>query len=920
MAYIREEVKKGIAELVEKYKRIVEEDRWGNYDEANTRRDFIEPLFHHLGWDVYNESKTDEVTEEERVSRGKVDYAFRISGVPKFFLEAKGIREDLDIPKWADQAINYSWHKGITWAVLSDFEGTKVFNAERIAKHPDESLFFELKWDQYLERFDQLWLLSKESIEKGELDKEAEKWLKKRRKAPVSQKMLSDFIQWRQKLTRSIRKHPRLNKISDEELNESVQRILDRLIFIRISEDRGMEKNHLLSTLREWKEKPKGKTLSQRLKEIFRDFDKGYNSKIFSPHISEDLVIDDEVLEEIINGLYETKDKIIRYDFSAVGADVLGNIYEQYLGHILKETPKRAKIVPSKIHRKERGIYYTPTYIVDYIVKNTLGELLKKTKPNKVHNIKVLDPACGSGSFLIRAFDEFVNYYQKHIPGEFGYLRKIEILKNNIYGVDLDRQAVEISQMNLLLKTLYSRQQLPMLKNIKQGNSLISGGEEELKPYFGDKWQEKCPFNWQEEFPEIFQQGGFNVIIGNPPYVRGRSLCGIEKKYLLDNMRYFSPNSDIYIAFLEKAFNLLKKGGILSFIIPRSFLDQTYAMLLRSHFIKDWKIKNIVDFSGVKVFEAAVIKNCILVIEKSYNAKNQINILKWQKKESTTFPQHYFLKTVENMIRIGLTNQEVDILNKIRDNRIQLKEICYVSYSVAAHSEVEGKKKDFYIFTEQRNKKCKRFIEAKEIGRYNINYKGRWLSYDPKIVRRPGLPELFENDKIVVRDVVGNKGIISSIDKSGLYADYSVVCLTTKNKLIPIKSRKMSFSKSEIELSKNYNLSYLLGLLNSKVLSFYFRKALGCELHVYPDSLRQLPTRKINFSNPKEKKMHDDLVKLVDKMLDLNKELSALGDKITDRRHQIESEIQKTDNKIDDLVYKLYGITNEEQKIIEEKA
>jgi len=269
---------------------------------------------------------------------------------------------------------------------------------------------------------------------------------KKLKKQPVSKQVLDDLLEAKKKLTKSILNHPRLNKISETELDESVQRILDRLIFIRTCEDRNIEQNHLLTAVRNKNKK----SLWEELKKIFRKFDELYNSKLFEKHLCEQLFIDDEILEEIINSLYYTKDRSIYYDFSAINADVLGNIYEQYLGHILKNTPTSAKLKETHQHRKEQGIYYTPTYIVDYIVKNTVGEILKNIKPKDAAKLRILDPACGSGSFLIRAFDELVDYWQKVSPNEFDYFRKIEILENNIYGVDLDRQAVEITQMNLV--------------------------------------------------------------------------------------------------------------------------------------------------------------------------------------------------------------------------------------------------------------------------------------------------------------------------------------------------------------------------------------------------------------------------------------------------------------------------------------
>ena len=242
----------------------------------------------------------------------------------------------------------------------------------------------------------------------------AEKWGKKTKKTSIDKQLLADFTRFREMLSRNITKLNQSKHLTEEELDESVQRILDRLIFIRNCEDRELEAKTLISSLREWKSGGKGQ-LIKSLREVFAYFDKEYNSKIFAEHLCDDLEIDNEVLQQVITGLYYTKDKYftISYDFSAIDADVLGNIYEQYLSHILRKTEKRAKLTKSRVHRKKQGIYYTPTHIVDYIVRNTLGELLKDQKVN-VEKIRVLDPACGSGSFLIRAFDVLNEYYLKN--------------------------------------------------------------------------------------------------------------------------------------------------------------------------------------------------------------------------------------------------------------------------------------------------------------------------------------------------------------------------------------------------------------------------------------------------------------------------------------------------------------------------
>ncbi|MGC9310921.1 MAG: Eco57I restriction-modification methylase domain-containing protein [Candidatus Aenigmatarchaeota archaeon] len=512
-----------ISRLVQKYDRIVSENKLRSYNEEMTKKGLIEPLFCALGWSI---SDGDEVTVEETISKKRVDYGFRIGGVPKFFLEAKSLKESLDKVGYIEQAITYAYHKGCTWAVLTNFKEVRIFNAEVKAANALQSHFITLHAPEFAERFDDLWLLSKEGFSEGLLDKKAEKWGKMARKAPLDKQLLADFTHFRQLLSKNATKLNASLKISEDELDEAVQRLLDRLIFIRNCEDRGMGEKKLVYALRDWETRGKGR-LIESLRSVFAYFDEQYNSKIFAPHLCDQLDIDNSVLEEIINGLYYTKDKSVSYDFSAIEADVLGNIYEQYLGHILKKTAKRAKVEEAHRKRKEQGIYYTPTYIVDYIVKNTVGEFLKSKNSRQIEKMRILDPACGSGSFLIKAFDMMNKCAPKKRKGEGQakldltesgsplYSKKVKILENNILGVDLDKQAVEIAQLNLLLKIAEKGHRLPTLqKNIQNGNSLID--DEKIA---GDK-----AFKWEERFKEVMDEGGFDVIIGNPPYVRIQTL------------------------------------------------------------------------------------------------------------------------------------------------------------------------------------------------------------------------------------------------------------------------------------------------------------------------------------------------------------------------------------------------------------
>jgi len=890
--FTKETAKKEVEHLVKKYELILKEGRIGEYNESNTRKDFILPLFSTLGWEIAN---INEVQEETRISRDRVDYSFNLVNIPKFYLEAKALKADLDKPEYAQQAIDYAYNKGVPWAVLTDFEKIKVFNAEWKAKTLTDSQFFELSYNEYISKFDQLWLLSKEAITQGFLDKEAERWGKKDKKQPISKQILADLLKAREKLTKNILKYPRLNKISEEELDESVQRILDRLIFIRTCEDRVIEQNHLLSAVRIWREK--SGNLWEKLNKIFRDFDNGYNSKLFEKHFCEDLTLDDEVLAEIIENLYQTPDGS-RYDFSAINADVLGNIYEQYLGHILKKTPKSARLKETRQHRKEMGIYYTPTYIVDYIVKNTLGELLKKAKPKQVMKIRVLDPACGSGSFLIRAFDEFVNYWQKHSPGEFGYFRKIEILKNNLYGVDLDKQAVEIAQMNLLLKTLYHRERLPMLEHIKQGNSLIDD-----PAIAGDK-----AFRWKEEFKEAMSEGGFDIVIGNPPYVfaRGEKFSEQVKKYYYDNFELASYQLNTYLLFVNQAYKLLNDNGYFGFIIPNTWLTIDTFVGLRKFLLEETcnlRVINIYD----KVFQEANVDNCLLLFKKGKANNVTLGEFREGKLEIIGKFLPSLFKSNNYIINIALakSKNKMTILDKIKKNSKTLNTFCIVKAGLKAYETGKGKpvqtdemkNKRIYHSREKTSDDYAKYLEGRNVKRYQTEWSGWWLKYG-ECLAAPRDQKIFTSPRILVRQIPSPP-------------PYSINGVFTKDYWLNDINSMIVYD------FKNVNPLFLLAVLNSRITTFWFVNTFDkFQRKIFPQfKVKELAIFPIPNASEQEQ---ENIAKKAQLMLDLNKQLQKFGDKFTDERRKIESEIQKTDQEIDELVYKLYGLSEEEIKIVEE--
>jgi type I restriction-modification system DNA methylase subunit len=534
---------------------------------------------------------------------------------------------------------------------LTDFESIKIFNAEIPPKGISQNLFVEIKCQDYVGRFDQLWLLSKESFERKLLDVEAQKWGKLTTRKHVGEKLFEDLMSWRILLTKDFKKQ---NDLTDEELDEGVQRILDRLIFIRTAEDRKIEQNILLSLLREWETTGKKHNIYKRMTDGFRWFDKNYNSKLFAPHYCEAWVVSDKTISEVIKGLYETRDGY-RYDFSVISADVLGGIYEQYLCFVQGRNAEEK----AKSKRKAHGIFYTPKYIVEYIARETLGEILRQTKEKDISKVRVLDPACGSGSFLQVAYEKILEKIKA--PNLF---TKFDVLKDNIFGVDLDVQAVEIAQLNLLLKVLNRKTQLPTLThNICNGNSLISGESQDLERDFGPSWRTKKPFNFEQEYKEVFEQGGFDVIIGNPPYV----LCQPSNTNL-DVLSYFKANYevasykiDLFHLFIEKSIKLLKEGGYLGLITPNTYFTNKYISKLRKFILQSCEIKQIVMFDK-GVFQDASVDTSIIILKKSKKIKdNTIRVFKMDPLGKTTLchekKQVEWLKSNECVFNFRLPTQ-----------------------------------------------------------------------------------------------------------------------------------------------------------------------------------------------------------------------------------------------------------------------
>ncbi len=537
-----------------------------------------------------------EVTREEASGRKRVDYAFKIKGVTRFLLEAKNLDAELANPDYARQATDYAWNRGVDWAVLTNFCELKLYYVSRYSHHIIP--FISLGHEEFLCRFDKLWLLSKVSMTARELQERA---VGIPRRQPVDKQLYEDLAGWRQDLLANLREF--LPDWTEEQREEAVQLILNRLIFIRNVEDREIEDPLLLPVLRQLEGRAVSK-LPAHLLSLFRELDAIYNAQLFAEHYCENYFFEDyggsaKLLQDIVNGLhyrnYHIQKALIPYDFSVIGADVLGTIYEQYLS-----------LAQSKqAHRKQQGIYYTRRFVVRYIVRNTVVKALDAAFERggiaAARQIRVLDPACGSGSFLIAAFDVIDEWLRDNDPTlRETSQRKQHILRENLYGVDKDPQAIAVTRLNLWLRAVDQRARLPDIPNIHHGDSLI---DEE--------------FDWPEEFPEALAGGGFDVVIGNPPYVRQEAQPSQFKQYARRKYRSYTGRADLYVCFYERAHELLRPGGYFSFISSNKFLRAAYGKGLREYLLEVTNLEEIIDFGRLPVFEGVAAYTSIVITQKA---------------------------------------------------------------------------------------------------------------------------------------------------------------------------------------------------------------------------------------------------------------------------------------------------------------
>ena len=906
----KEEAKEKMGKLVKEFLEY-SKDEINKKSENQIKSEFIDPLFECLGWDMRKDAE-----REERILKGRADYIMRIGNQDKLVIEAKKTNVGLNEEE-GRQAVSYAHHKNIKFAVLTNFKQIRFYHALSNIKNIDKNLlkddkdYLRFNCEDFVKDFDRLWLLSRESFEKEEINKLLKNVEKKLIK-PIDESILVDLLQYRKWLSTDLKSK---RVLEDSQIDEIVQILIDRLIFMRSVEDRDLEAHDFL--LKIINDVEKGFTdmnLWAVLKTQFQRFDKTYNSKLFQEGILEkEGFFDNKILVKVIRGLYYgTQDHQERYRFDDLPVDLLGSIYEQYLGVVLRGTEKRVKLDLVSGKRKKMGIYYTPSYIVDYIVKNTIEEYVKGKSLDEILDIKILDCACGSGSFLIKAFQELINIIEERLKkgeksqryqntfqewkGKLSLGEKSTILLNCIHGVDLDEKAVELAQLNLLLKILEEetretrRRILPNMKdNIKNGNSLIS-----------DSSFEKA-FNWDAQFPDVFRKGGFDVVVGNPPYVDSEEMVKTQPKtrdYCNKNYETAKGNWDIFGIFIEKGLRLLKEGGMFGMIVPNKLLSAKYTETLRDFIENKKQIISIRDYSKISVFSASVYP-IVIIIKNDFNDNNKLltevmesdgeNI---KLKESNTIKQKDLINSSEKTWAYIFEKEGRKMLDKILKNSKPLDELSNVSGSATVSEAYEIKK---YLKELSNNKDYFKFINTGTIDRYSIlweSFKTQYIedSYIKPIILKKDLEKISkkrvsesENPKIVIAGMT--KLLECCIDERGEH---------------------LAGKSTTLVIPKSVDIKIILAILNSKLITFVYKnlfKSLslaGGYIRVGPPQIKILP---IKLPSPSQAKR---IKELVERIMQFHKEGKS------------EQQIKNIDYEIDEEVYKLYKLTPEEIKIIED--
>lgn len=891
---------------------------------------FTLKLLELLGWN----SKTIIVNTGQEIKTGKrPDIILNKDGNTLLVIESKDAsrydmldgfyKKDKSKISFVEQLCNYCDAEGIYWGILTNFVEWRLYSVfqKRLYKN-EKYAFSSLLWNN-ADKSSYIDLLSDKGINflinlksskiiesRGRFDTDPIYYPEQ---IEIKDKFFSNLKKWRLSIRNTIRKN--LPKYNDSKIDLITQKILDRLIFVGYcSDNKVISQNKLHAILHSKID------LYKELQKIFYQMDDKFDSDLFSKSEEDEynkILISDNILRPII-------EELSNIDFSKLSIHIMGEVYENYLEEILRQNDK---ILKNK--KKLQGIYYTTEYVIKYIIKNTLTPILSKCKTaSELDNIKVLDSSCGSGSFLILAFDEFIEQY-KRIENQplFEFERRKLILQNNLYGVDIDEKAVEITKLNLLVKCLENgasldlsgKKILPNIKlNIRCGNSLVSSNlstdsfdlfsnqhidvinkllelhrlfkysnddnkhsiyndieieEFKLNSILNKDLEYKYnlsdikPFNYHIAFPEVFKGGGFDCIIGNPPW-------GANIDTILDYLNEYYPNStvgfkDTYKCFFDKSIQLLKPKGKLGYITPNSFYFNPLFKDLRK-LLNSYQIDSMINL-GERVFENVEAPSAITIITKSNISNKKINTMDLsfsksnKEKENlinngkySIINQNIFNNTQNNIFSFNLRNLKSNEVYFEQFANIKDAGIQYHRFGIGMKNRGGNDLHD-RLFSKNKNefKNSVPCYYGKLINRYFINdFTDIYFNMDYKSVLKSNEKVSFtkeyqgKRNKILWRQTSDN--IKATIDKKGIWFGNTIQCCQIKKEY------------------SNYKLEYLLAILNSKYLNYIYNNTIKESNRVFPQikisNLKKLPIRTIDFNNKLDIDIYNKIISIVEEL------------------------------------------------------